>query len=87
MPRRTCAMMQIDPYIDTRRVTPDIEQRVTARYRSKGNGSNSHPEAGLSWPSLPIPHHLQGYLGHERDNAPDVPRGVAFSGALGIGLP
>ena len=22
--------------------------------RSKGNGSNSHPKAGLSWPSLPI---------------------------------
>ena len=28
--------------------------QVTARYRSKGNGSNSHPKAGLSWPSLPI---------------------------------
>ena len=30
---------------------PNIEPKVTARYRSKGyNGSNSHPKAGLSWP-------------------------------------
>ena len=33
---------------------PDIGAKVNARYRSKGNGSNSHPKAGLSWPSLPI---------------------------------
>jgi hypothetical protein len=28
--------------------------QTSVLYRSKGNGSNSHPKAGLSWPSLPI---------------------------------
>jgi hypothetical protein len=40
-----------DPCISSEETLPDIEPKVTARYRSKGyNGSNSHPKAGLSWP-------------------------------------
>ena len=51
MARRMCASMQFRPVYSSEETLPDIEPKVTARYRSKGyNGSNSHPKAGLSWP-------------------------------------